>query len=94
MPDLLVESGETLKEQEPELFASVMMHLEEDGDFIQTLWSSLPDISPAEIFKRESVLFPVLKEAFERIMGGSPTKKDLHDLLREDNGAGQGPCAF
>ena len=84
-PDLLMELGSTLKEKNPLLFESMISRAEEDPGFVQTLWSFLSNNSPSEIFKRESLFPLILKEAFERIMGGKPGKKDLKELLRPDD---------
>ena len=82
LAELLMKLGGALMQKETPLFETVISLVEEDGDFIQALWSALPDISPMEIFRRESIFSLIVKEAFERIMGGNPGKKDLNELLR------------
>ncbi len=78
---LLMGLGQALKEKRASLFESLVSEVEEDSDFIQTLWSTLCNTAPSEIFKRESIFSPILREAFERIMGGRPDKGELKELL-------------
>jgi len=57
----LIGLAQTLRSEKPEVFESLASQVEEDPSFIQTLWATLPSMSPAEIFKKESVFPLVLK---------------------------------
>jgi len=82
---LLMGLGRTLKEKKPSLFESMISQVEEDSSFIQTLWSTLSNASPSEIFKRESIFPLILREAFERIISGRPRKGVIQELLSSDD---------
>jgi hypothetical protein len=77
----LMELARALRSEKPEVFDSFASQVEEDPSFIQTLWATLPSMSPAEIFKKESVFPLVLKEAFERLLCGKPGELDLPGLM-------------
>ncbi|MBA7616441.1 hypothetical protein ES703_23737 [subsurface metagenome] len=77
----LMELARALRSKKPEVFDSLASQVEEDPSFIQTLWAALPSMSPAEIFKKESIFPLVLKEAFERLLCGKPEKLDIEGLM-------------
>ena len=72
---------DALRSEKPETFESLASQVEEDPSFIQTLWATLPSMSPAEIFKKESIFPLVLKEAFERLLCSKPEKLDLPGVM-------------
>ncbi len=77
----LMELARTLRSEKPEVFDSLASQVEEDSSFIQTLWATLPSMSPAEIFEKESTFTLILKEAFERLLCGKPERLDLPGLM-------------
>jgi hypothetical protein len=82
LPEMLTDLARTLRDKKPSLFESLVSHAEEDPGIMQTLWSILASTSPIEIFKRESIFAVILKESFERVIGGRPGEEELSQLLR------------
>ena len=61
------ELGGILQSERPEDLEQLIQDFETDGALLKTLWAALAERSPQEVFSREKVLVPVLKEAFERV---------------------------
>jgi len=70
----LVDLARILRSRKPQLFERLILQVEEDASLIQALWSSISSASPREVFERESILAPVIKEAFERLLCREPEK--------------------
>jgi energy-coupling factor transporter ATP-binding protein EcfA2 len=76
----LIELAQMLRSEKPDIFDSLASQAE-DTSLIQTLWAALPSLSPAEIFKEESMFPLVLKEAFERLLCSKAERLDLPELV-------------
>ena len=76
----LAEMARSLRSQDPGLFDSLVSEVEEDPSFVRELWSALSSFSPATIFRRETILPLILKEAFERLLCEKPEKGALDGL--------------
>jgi hypothetical protein len=79
----LEELGRTLYKEKRVLFESCVSEIEEDSPLIQSLWTRLSSLSPAQVFKKEPIFALLLKEAFERIFCGESRETDVKELISE-----------
>ena len=63
----LRDMGRALASIDPGLFESLVALTAEDAALMRELWSTLSGIEAGKIFRTESLLVPVLKEAFDRV---------------------------
>ena len=66
----LKELALALRSEKRDLFESFASEAGQDSALIHALWSLLSSLSPVEVFRRETVFVPLLKEAFERVLCG------------------------
>ncbi|MBW1923894.1 MAG: hypothetical protein JRJ35_10515 [Deltaproteobacteria bacterium] len=60
--------GVQLRRDAPELFEKLVSGVEEDVEFVRSLWGLIPGADALEVFQQESVYPVVLREAFERLL--------------------------
>lgn len=88
----LSELARTLRSEKPEVFEAMVSRAEENPSRVQTLWSAVASTSPEAIFAKESIFPLIMKEAFERLLGGKPEKVDLPETLQSpEHESGVGP---
>ncbi len=82
--DLVVEqlskAAGALRQKDPKLFETIVEEIEREEGTFPEVWKLLEGKPVIDIFRRESLLPSVLKEAFERLLGDREVEKEMASL--------------
>jgi len=82
--DLVVEqlskAAGALRQKDPKLFETIVEEIEREEGTFPEVWKLLEGKPVIDIFRQESLLPSVLKEAFERLLGDREVEKEMASL--------------
>ncbi len=81
MVDQLSKAAGALRQKDPKLFETIIQEMEREEGTLPEVWKLLEGKPAIDIFRRESLLPSVLKEAFERLLGDREVEKEMASLF-------------